>query len=332
MRSALVAALLLAVPGDDLPKPAGTIALPGVSGRIDHLAFDAERGRLHVCALGNGTVEVIDVAKGQVVKSLARLEEPQGVAVIPATKQIAVATGGDGKLHVFDAETLAEAKSVDAGGDADNVRLDPKDAGDTRLARVWVGSDEGLVAFAVADWKRVATIMLAGHAESFQLEAGGARAFVNVPSARQVAVVDRERREVVATWPLDGASSNFPMALDEMAARLYVACRSPAEVLAFDTKSGKVVARSAIGGDCDDLFVDPERACLYATCGEGCVSVVSIGSDGTLTPAGRVETAGGARTSLFVPSLAKLFVAVPKRGGHDAELRVFAVGGQAGGK
>ena len=76
MRSAVVAAALLAVPGDDLPKPAGTIALPGVSGRIDHMAFDAERGRLLVCALGNGTVEVVHVAKSRVVKSRSQPAEP----------------------------------------------------------------------------------------------------------------------------------------------------------------------------------------------------------------------------------------------------------------
>lgn len=332
MRAALLVFALIAAPADDLPKPAGTIALPNVSGRIDHFCFDAERGRLFVCALGNETVEAIDLAKGQVVKSLARFGKPQGLAAIPATKQIAFAAGGDGRLHVLDAETLAEVKSLDAGGDADNVRLDPKDASDAKKARVWVGTDEGLVAFAVADWKRVASVKLAAHVESFQLEAAGPRLFANVPNAKHVAVVDRDKGEVVATWPLDGASANFPMALDEKNARLYVACRSPAQVLAYDTKSGKIAAKVAIGGDCDDLFFDGERARLYATCGEGCISVVAIGGDGALTPAGKIDTATGARTSLFVPALAKIFVAVPKGGGHDAELRVFAVGAGAGSK
>jgi DNA-binding beta-propeller fold protein YncE len=332
MRAALLVFALIAAPADDLPKPAGTIALPNVTGRIDHFAFDAERGRLFVCALGNETVEAIDVAKGQVVKSLARFGKPQGLAAIPATKQVAFAAGGDGKLHVLDAESIAEVKSLDAGANADNVRLDPKESGDPKRARVWVGTDEGVVAFAVADWKRVASVKLAAHAESFQLEAAGPRLFANVPNAHHVAVVDREKGEVVATWALDGAADNFPMAFDEKNARLYVACRSPAQVLAFDTKSGKIAAKAAIGGDCDDLFFDPERMRLYATCGEGCLSVVAIGGDGALTPAGKVDTATGARTSLFVPALAKIFVAVPKSERHDAELRVFTVGSASDGK
>jgi hypothetical protein len=306
---------------------AGRVALPGVSGRIDHLAFDAERGRLFVCALGNGSVEVVDVAAGKVVKTLAKFDEPQGVVAIPSTQQVAFTSGGDGKLHLLDGATLAVSKSVDAGGDADNVRLEVRPDGD----RLWVGCEEGLAVFSAADGKRVALVKLAGHAESFQLEKEkeGGRVFANVPSAKHVAVVDRAKGEVVATWPLDGAASNFPLALDEKGARLYVGCRSPAEVVVLDTKTGKVAGRCAIGGDCDDLFLDPERARLYATCGEGCVSVLALDKDGTPKPAGRFATADGARTSLFVPSLAKLFVAAPKRGGHDAELHVVDVNGKA---
>jgi len=307
---------------------AGRVVLPGVSGRIDHLAFDVERVRLIVCALGHGSVEVVDVAAGKVVKSLGRFDEPQGIAMVPSTKQVAFTSGGDGKLHVLDAATLAETKVVDAGGDADNVRLETRPDGD----RLWVGCEEGLAVFSVADWKRVALVKLAGHAESFQLEKEGGRAFANVPTAKHVAVVDRAKGEVVATWPLDGAASNFPMALDEKGARLYVGCRSPAEVVVLDTKSGKVVAKCPIGGDCDDLFLDPERARLYATCGEGCVSVLALDQDGTPKPVGRFATADGARTSLFVPSLAKLFVAAPKRDERVAQLHVVDVSGKAAAK
>src|SRR5215468_4789580 len=113
---ALVACGAQSSSGEHGLSDAGRVALPGVSGRIDHLAFDAERGRLFVCALGNGSVEVVDVKAGKVEKSLARFDEPQGVAVIPSTKQVAFTSGGDGKLHVLDAATLTETKTLDAGG------------------------------------------------------------------------------------------------------------------------------------------------------------------------------------------------------------------------
>jgi hypothetical protein len=45
-------------------RQVAVIALPNVSGRIDHLAFDAARNHLFVAVLGNETVEVVDTAKG----------------------------------------------------------------------------------------------------------------------------------------------------------------------------------------------------------------------------------------------------------------------------
>jgi hypothetical protein len=56
----------------------------------------------------------------------------------------------------------------------------------------------------VASETLVANIALAGHPESFQLEGAGTRIFVNVPTANQIAVVDRAKNEVVATWPTPG--------------------------------------------------------------------------------------------------------------------------------
>ena len=38
---------------------------------------------------------------------------------------------------------------------------------------------------------------------------------MNVPDAKQVAIVDRKSRSVVATWPMNDFLANYPMALDE---------------------------------------------------------------------------------------------------------------------
>ena len=83
-RSLLLAAALALVAGraaaDEAPlKLVQTIALPNVKGRIDHFALDAKRKRLFVAALGNGSVEIVDLEKGERVKSIGGLDEPQGV-------------------------------------------------------------------------------------------------------------------------------------------------------------------------------------------------------------------------------------------------------------
>ncbi|MBS0641481.1 MAG: hypothetical protein JSS43_16560, partial [Proteobacteria bacterium] len=73
-----------------------SIALPGVSGRIDHFSVDLKRRRLFVAELGNNTVDVIDLASASVVYRIAGLKEPQGLGFAPAADVLAVANAGDG--------------------------------------------------------------------------------------------------------------------------------------------------------------------------------------------------------------------------------------------
>src|SRR5437660_2836711 len=144
-----------------------TIALPDVRGRIDHLDIDLDGERLFVAALGNNTVEVIDLRAGQRSARLERLQEPQGVTYIPEAKRLFVATGQGGRVDVFAGAPLAAAGHVDGLEDADNVRY-VRSSG-----RVYVGYGSALAAIeAAATLKLVAQIKLAGHPESFQLASG----------------------------------------------------------------------------------------------------------------------------------------------------------------
>jgi hypothetical protein len=166
-----------------------TIPLPRVEGRIDHLAVDLQNDRLFVAALGNDTLEVLDLRAGAHARSVKGLHEPQGIALPPDGKIVAVANGQGGNLQLLDRADLTPVTSADLGDDPDNVRYD---AGTKRL---YVGYGSGAVtALDAQTGKRLGDVKLTGHPESFQLEANGPRVYVNVPSARQVAVLDRTRR------------------------------------------------------------------------------------------------------------------------------------------
>jgi DNA-binding beta-propeller fold protein YncE len=165
-------------------------------------------------------------------------------------------------------------------------------------------------------------VKLPGHPESFQLEHAGSRIFVNVPTADQIAVVDRASMHVIAAWPVATAKANFPMALDETNHRMFIGCRRPAKVLVYDITSGKEIASFPTVGDTDDLFYDVARKRLYVSGGEGFVDVMQD-SGGTFNRIAHIPTAPGARTSLFVPDQNRLFLAVPHRGNQKAEIRVF---------
>jgi DNA-binding beta-propeller fold protein YncE len=293
-----------------------TIGLPQVEGRIDHLATDGQR--LFVAALGNDTVEVLDLRAGLHVKSLKAFREPQGIAVVPDAHIVAVANGDGEGLQLFRTDDFGRLRTISLGNDSDNVRYDASGK------RMYVGFGGGaLAAVNPLDGTVIAETKLAAHPESFQLERSGARIFVNLPGADQIAVVDRTTMKVITTWPVVGAKSNFPMALDEDNHRLLVGCRSPARALVFDTTSGKVLSAFDIVGDTDDLFYDVRRKRVYVTGGDGFLDAFQDQGGNRFARIAHVPTAPGARTSLFVAEQDRLYLAVPHRGRQPAEIRVY---------
>ena len=297
-----------------------TIPLPGVEGRIDHLDVDISGQRLFVCALGNNTVEVIDLNKGERVHTISGLGAPQGVAFVPELNRLLVANDKGGVCNIYDADSFQLIAKVDFVDDADNVRYE------NTSKRFYVGFGSGGIGIINAvDGKQVGSIKLAAHPEAFELERQGHRIFVNVPNARHVAVVDRDKGEVIATWKTDGASGNFPMALDEAHHRLFVGCRLPSKLVVLDTASGKTVTSVGISGDPDDIFYDSKRHRVYVICGAGKIDTIDQTDANTYKALAKINTADGARSGLFVPERDALFVAVPHRGSQQAEIRRYQI-------
>src|SRR5690349_1217689 len=241
-----------------------SIPLLNVEGRIDHLAIDIQGQRLFVAALGNNSVEVLDLKNGKVVHSISDLNEPQSALFVPSLNKIFVTNGGNGICQIFDGTSFAELGRVQLSGDADNIRYD------SNSNSVVVGYGDGGLSFIDGNsGKEVSSVKLAGHPESFQLESTGSKIFVNIPSANQIAIVDREQQKVVSTWFMTKALANFPMALDESQHRLFVGFRAPAKLIVFDTETGKSVASFGSIGDVDDVFYDDAHKLIFVIGGEG---------------------------------------------------------------
>jgi len=290
-----------------------------VRGRIDHLAIDEQGQRLFVAALGNHTLEVVDLAKGKVVRSLGDLGKPQGVAFSASLNRLFVADGDHGVVQAFDATTLAKLTTADGLSDADNLRYSPADE------LLYVGYGDGAIRiFDAGASKPLADIKLPGHPEGFSVARKDKRVFVNVPDAKQVAVVDSERRVLVQSWSTPDIGANFPMTLDENARRLYIGARRPPTLLVYDLDTGKRIAALPISGDTDDVFLDDEAGRIYAICGEGFVDVIRKTGADHYEREDRIATRSGARTGLFSSTLRRLYIAVPRRFGDGAEIRVYA--------
>ena len=297
---------------------AQTIPLANVQGRIDHMAVDLKGRRLFIAALGNNTVEVLDLSASKRIRSIAGFHEPQGVGFVPEFNKLFVANAKTGSCDILDGSSLKVVRSVKFPDDADNIRYDPK------ARRVYVGYGNGGLGVIDADsGKEVGAIKLDGHPESFQLEKSGPRIFVNIPTSEKIVVADREKKTVLTAWSFPEAKANYPMALDETHHRLFVGFRKPAKLVIFDTDSGKVVADLPSPGDADDIFYDGSRQRIYISGGEGSLGVVQQQDPDHYKAITKISTASGARTSFWVPERNRLYVAVPHRGAQRTEIRVY---------
>ncbi len=297
-----------------------TIALPRVSGRIDHMAYDSAKKIVYVAALGNNTVETVDLKSGKVIRTLKDLDEPQGVVFIPGTNDLFIANGGNGSCDVFNTENFQKISSVQLGDDADNVRYDPG------TKRIYVGYANGGIAIVDAvTFKITSQVKLSGHPESFQLDRSSNKLYVNVPDAHLIEVVDLVKNNVTARWKVEEARSNYPMALDEAGHRLFIGCRHPAKLLVLDAQTGKTISSLGIDDDVDDIFYNSVSKEIYLSCGAGFIDVVKQSSSGVCSIGGKVITHSGARTSFFLPGDNRLLVAAPASIGKEAQLLIYSI-------
>lgn len=306
---------------------ASRIPLPNVKGRIDHFSVDIKGQRLFVAAVENHTLEVVDLKTGQVAHTIADLAEPQGVYYDAPANHLFVACGLDGVTKIFDGTTFQTLATVKFPDDADNIRYDPRSkgvivgyAGAKQLRKREAGL--GGLGFIDGNGKKSGDIVIDAHPESFQLEKHGSRIFVNVPDKKEIEVIDGIKRSVLARWPLS-AEDNFPMALDETDHRLFVGVWKPAQLLIFDTETGKQFAAGEIAGKTDDLFYDSARHRIYVLTSMGFLEVFEQKDADHYNRIACYPTPPGSQTGLFVPEWGKLFAAVPAHGEQNAEIRVY---------
>ena len=294
------------------------IALPGVKGRIDHLAVDVNNQVAYVAALGNNTLEVADLKNGKITGSIKGLDEPQGVCYISKHKEIFVANGGTGECGFYDAKTLKKTGSIKFNDDADDVRYDAD------ADRIYVGYGSGGIAIIdAANHKLVGDIPLPAHPESFQLDAKAGKLWVNLPGSGMVGVVDLKQLKLTAKWSKLLPRANFPMAYDEVQHRLIVGYRLPAKLIVYNSDTGKEIFSDSMVSDVDDLYWDKNTKLIYISGGGGAVDIFKQMGDTIYKKVASTPTRNGARTSLLVPELGLFLIAARRDGKQEAALLVY---------
>jgi DNA-binding beta-propeller fold protein YncE len=297
------------------------IPVPGVAGRLDHFSADAKRRRLFVSALGNNSLEVIDVFAGRVIHSIKGLAQPQGPLYVPVVDKLYVANAEDGKVRVYDGATYTFRKAIDFGKDPDNMRYDEA----SKTVFVGFGEDDGGIAMIdpKTDERTGQVYKTEGHPESFQIEASGGHIFANVPDAGHVVESIDRKTGAVTKWPLKGLRGNYAMALNEEDHRLFTITRKTPMMVVLNTETGNEVARLRAAGECDDVYFDASRKRIYVIGAEGFISVFQQNDPDHYELLGNVPSGIGIRTGYFFTKRDRFYVGVPAKGSEPAQVWTY---------
>ncbi len=305
-----------------------TISLPNLKGRIDHMDADVKGKRLFVAGLENGSLEVVDLQSGKWMKSIAGFQKPQGIAYVESLNKVFVASGDDGMVRVFRGDTLQLLDSIKLDLGANRVTYDPA----KKLLYVGyggkdAGKDYGEVGIidAAAD-KQVGEVRVGSHPAELLLGKDGQMLFVLLPAENKIQVIDTAKRQVVSTWIV---SSQKPgdAALDEASNRLLIGTRTPPQMIAMDSHSGKEVANLPTVEGQDGVYFDALHKRVYVSGGRGfevgSVFVYQQNGADRYELIGKIPTRPGAGTSFWSPEMNRYYVAAPAHDKEEAAILVF---------
>src|SRR6266851_2733589 len=316
------------VQGQDAPlKLVQTIQLPAdLKGHFDHFEVDLKGNRLFATPEEYKSVLVFDLKTGKPVHKIGGIGKSHAVLYRGDVNRIYVTDGEVGDVKIFDGTTYAAKPSVKLLEDADSIGFDAS----TKYLYIDNGGGDVHQKYSMLSvvdttaGKKVADIKVDGDTlEAMALEKSSPKIYVNNKDKNQVDVIDREKRQVIASWPVTKGKPNVAMAFDEANHRLFVGCRSGA-VVVMDTQTGKELMTLPITKGVDDLKYDATSKRIYAA-GDGSVDVYEQTDVDNYKKLGTVPTGPLGKTARLVPELNRYFVAVPQHETDSAKILVFEV-------
>ena len=300
-----------------------TTPLPGFSGDFDHFGVDLKGNRLFLTAEDHKTVEVFDLRNGERIKSITGFGQPHAIVFLPETNNFIVTDGdGFGMVELVSGKDYSIINKIKLPPGVDGAVFNPIDKnyyvegggkdpkGDTHLIHI----------IDTKTFKLVGEISLPGsHSEAMAITRDGKKLYVNLSGPKEVGVVDLDTRKLIASWPIPDAEVPNSMVLDELNHRLFIATRKPPKFFVFNIDTGKVVTTLPCTGMNDDMSFDVPHKRIYVT-GTDTTTVFEQHDADHYVHLAEVPTGYRAKTSLLVPQLNRLYVAVSGKGKDDAKL------------
>lgn len=279
----------------------------GGDGGWDYLTLDPESHHLFISRSTH--VVVIDVDSGRPVGDIPDTPGVHGIALANDLGRGFASNGREGTVSIFDLKTLKTISKVQAVGEnPDAVLFDPA----TKRVFTFNGRSHNSTAIDAASGNIVGKVELGGKPE-FGVSTGQGELFVNIEDKSELVAIDPKNLKVKSRWPLAPCESPSGLAIDKKNRRLFVGCDNKMMAV-VDADTGKVITTLPIGEGVDADRFDPYKRLVFASCGEGVLTVVKEDSPKKFSVVQNVKTDRGARTMELDPKTHKIYLVTAKFG------------------
>ena len=273
--------------------------VPG-NGGFDYIVFDSSSNRLYV---SHGTeVNILDADSGKVLGTVEDTPGVHGIAIVPSLHRGFTTNGGNATVSVFDTETFTTIKKISVPKDPDFTFYDSH----TKRVMVCHGDAAAITAIDPEKQEVIGKVDLGGGAEAAVVDGKG-NGFVNLEEEAMVVNFDPQALSVKAKWPITGCKTPTGLAMDTSNGRIFIGCRS--KVLAvMNSSNGKVITTLPIGERVDAVAFDRDNKLVFASNGDGTVTVIRQKGPNEYELAGDIQTQPSAKTMAFDPKTKRLFL------------------------
>jgi YVTN family beta-propeller protein len=282
----------------------------GGDGGWDYLSLDEKAHRLYVAH--ESSYAVIDTRLDTFVGTVADTPGAHGFAVVPRVGRGFATNGHQNTVSVVDLKTMMVLSKIVVGDKPDSVLYA------VASRRVYAFNGDGMTASVIdpKTAKVIATIELGGEPEFAVEDAARGGIYCNLENTNEIVRIDEKTNAVVARWSLAPGATPTGLALDVKHQRLFAGCRN-GMVVAVDATSGRALATWPIGQKVDACRYDPELGLVFASCGDGTVTIARQDNPDAYTVVQTLTTAPGAKTMTLDPKTHRIYLAT-------AELRAAA--------
>lgn len=303
--AALTVSVLCALPGAGSEKPTKpaevTRKLPlGGDGRWDYLLVQPEAKRLYIARTTR--FMVVSTATGELLGEIPDTPGAHGVAIAEDLGLGFTSNGQENRASVFDLKTLKVTKKIDTGQNPDAILYHPA----TRSVFVFNGQSHNASVIDATTQTVAATIPLAGKPE-FAVADDHGNVYVNIADKNTLTVIDAKARRVTAAWPLAPCDEPTGLAIDKASGTAFASCGNK-KLVVVSLSNGKVLQTVPIGDDCDAVAFDPKTNLVFASNGEGTLTILARGPEGSYRVLQSLATQPGSKTMGLDANAQQLYI------------------------